>query len=645
MQGNFSKSFRRFLHEHILNRWYLILPAIFLFVYIVIRAKLLSITWDEANTFFEYVRTPHWFTQEYNYMSANNHLLNTWLMKISIALFGESEFALRLPNVIAGGIYLLASMKIAEKLFERKWQILFAFFLLTLNPFILDFFSTARGYGISLALMMCALVQLQHYVRGENGIKRVIFAQLFLVGAILANLTMIYLLIAITILLVFNRFVFHRNNRPALFSFFITLIPVIAIAIFLPYVHLLKMSGAFFYGEESKSPADTFLSLSQCSLYNAFYSAKLVPVVTILFSAVSLFSVLLVARNLPSLKSEQGKWMAFITMLLLLCIAGPIAQHILMKSNFLSGRTAIFYLPLLSMNFLSLLFYFPKPLKDVSVIVVGIFSVLHFSLVANTHFFYDWREQSDVKNAMMLLKSKNIPIAENCFANIICTDLPFEKEINYYRMRLGMDNFSHAARKENVPLCSYYYLSAAGMDELKGRTEVVGEFPASGTFLFYVPHRSYDPPKLKFVTEVWQDFEHEDAFLELRTDSVFIGNKGTFAGGIRPFSIGIPLVIPDSVKTENLVATLNCRLYYYTHNTSALLVFSFDDGNNKSWEGMHISELSVKPKEWSITGWTRPVPPGTKKIRVYLWNTDKTEVLMDNVALRLLSYPRENPRE
>jgi uncharacterized membrane protein len=97
-------------------------------------------------------------------MSANNHLLNTWLMKCSVNLFGESEFALRLPNVLAAGVYFFASGALLEKLFEKRWQIVLAFLVLTLNPFILDFFCVARGYGISLAMMMCGLLQITKYI-------------------------------------------------------------------------------------------------------------------------------------------------------------------------------------------------------------------------------------------------------------------------------------------------------------------------------------------------------------------------------------------------------------------------------------------------------------------------------------------------
>jgi hypothetical protein len=68
-----------------------------------------------------------------------------------------------------------------------------------------------------------------------------------------------------------------------------------------------------------------------------------------------------------------------------------------------------------------------------------------------------------------------------------------------------------------------------------------------------------------------------------------------------------------------------------------LLVFGFDNGGAETWEAMHITELPEAPGTWSITSWTRPVPAGTKKLRVYLWNYDNTPVLMDNVIVRLLS--------
>jgi hypothetical protein len=628
------------LLKRIISFWWIIIPGVFLFFYVALRAYHLSLTWDEAHTFFEYVRNPHWLPDGYNYMAANNHLLNTWLMKCAVFLFGESEFALRLPNVIAGGFYFFAAASLAGKLADKRWQVFIVFILLSVNPFVLDFFSVARGYGISIALLMLGILQITKYILGNHKIKNGIYAQLFFTAAVLANLTLIHVLLAITFLLMLNRFIFHRSERPSRAIMIFSVIPLITLAILVPYLKQVKAAGAFFYGEEARSLGDTFLSLSKASSYGTFYSSWLAPLMTVLVSAIPLISVIHLMRNaLVVMKNGQGRWLVFITLTLFFTIAGPMLQHLFFGTNFLSGRTALFYIPLIALNFTGIIMLCPARLKSILLATAGIFSVAHFYFSYNLHSTYDWKEQADVKAAMLTLKNKNIPVTENCFANMLSTDLPYEKQINYYRMRLQMTNYSHAARRESVPGCSSYYLGQDGYDKISrevkiSRREVIRDFPFSRTWLFYFPAEKIRP--LKFLKEVWQDFEHEDPYMELKTDTVYIGDKGTFADAHFPYSISVPLEIPDSVK-DGLVATMNCRLYYYTRNTSALLVFGYDNGSAETWEAMHITELPEKPCTWSMTSWTRPVPAGTKKIRVYLWNTDKTPVLMDNVVVRLLS--------
>ncbi len=636
-----SERNRASIHK-IISRWWIIIPCILLLVYVALRACKLSLLWDEANTFFEYVRNPRWIPEGHNFMSANNHLLNTWLMKCSVFLFGESELALRLPNVLAGGIYFFAAASLAEKLVIKRWQILGVFFLLTLNPFVLDFFSVARGYGISMALLMLGILQLTKYILGKQEIRHGIYAQLFLTIAVLANLTLIHALLAVSFLLILNRFFFHRNEQPARSAMLFSILPLTCLLFFIPYVNQLKKAGALFYGEEAKSLGSTFLSLSKATAYETFYSQWMTPVLTIFVSAIPLIAVIYVMRNvLTVMKTMQGRWLVFITLTVFFSIAGPMLQHLIFDANFLLGRTALFYIPLLCLNLIGVLILFPPKLKNVLLVTFGIFVTAHFYFSMNIYWTFDWKEQADVKAAMLRLKKENIPVDENCFASIISTDLPYEKQVNYYRMRFNMTNYSHAGRKESVPECSVYYHGMEGYDklsrEIKDRgKEVVSDFWLSKTWLFYFPQKSRSTKKLQFIKEVWQDFENEDPYLELKTDTVYIGEKGTFADAEHPYSISVPLEIPDSLM-KDLVATVNCRLYYYTRNTSALLVFGFDNGSAETWEAMHITELPEKPLTWSITSWTRPVPAGTKKIRLYLWNYDETPVLMDNVAVRLLS--------
>ena len=619
----------------------LILTGCLLFAYVIFRACRLSLTWDEAHTFFEYVRTPAWWPGGYNYMSANNHLLNTWLMKCSVSLFGESELALRLPNVLAGGIYFFISALMALRLATKKWHAWLVFLLLAANPYLLDFFSLARGYGISIAMLMTAAWQLMRYVFGKNGLRYAVYAQLFLAAAVFANFTMIYIFLAVFFLLLLNRAVFHRKENFIASVSLISAPPIITLLILLPYLRHLNSAGALFYGEEITSPAGTFLSLSKAISYSAFYSEKFIPVMTIAFSAIPLIAVIHVMRHaLTIMREERGRWLVLVTLTLFFAIVGPLLQHLIFHTNYLSGRTALFYIPLLALSFTGMIVLFPGKLKTALLVISGAITLVHFGFASNFSYTYDWKEQADVKSAMLLLKEKNIQPAGNCFAGIIATELPYEKQVNYYRMRLGMTNFSHAARDEFSPACSYYYLGASSFMSERARTHLVEKtlrnFPVSLTSLFNFPQRR--SPELITIKEAWQDFEHEDPYRELKTDTIYFGDKGTFAGGDFPYSINVPLAVPDSVQGD-LVVSLNCRLYYYTRNTSALLVMSYENGGKESWEAMHITELPDKPGTWSMTGWTRPVPRGTKKIRVYLWNTDKTPVLMDNVDIRLL---REN---
>lgn len=634
MHGEFSGIFQMFFKKNIVNRWYLLLPAVLLFLYIVIRAATISLNWDEANTFFEYVRTPNWLPQDFNYMLANDHLLNTWLMKCSVTIFGESEFALRLPNVLASLLYFFSVATILQKLFEKKGQILFAFFMLCLNPFVLDFFCVARGYGLALAFMMGGMSQITNYIFGKNEIRQGIYAQLFFIAALLANFTFVHVLLSCSVLLMMNRLFFHRSDRPYRSIIGFSILPVIALAILFPFLKQLKNAGALFYGEEIKSLAETFLSLTRCSLYGAVYSSVFLPIMTILVSAVPLIAVIHIMRNaLTVQKTNQGRWMVFITLTLFFTIVGPMFLHLIFKTNYLSGRTALFYLPLLILSFLGLLLISNASIRNVALTGIAVLSLVHFSFTANFYSCYDWKEQADVKNAMLLLKDQKIPNDQKVYAQIISTDLPFEKQINYYRMRFDMKQFSHAGRNENVPNCSFYYLPILNKDTIVNTDFLLFYYEHTETLLFR--KREPHPENLKIVKQVWQDFEHEDAFPQLKRDTIFIGEQGTFAGNHFPYSISVGMTIPDSVK-GNLVASLNCRLFYYTRNTSALLVFSFDNGKSESWEAMHITELPEQPGVWSLTNWTRPVPAGTKKISVFLWNRDQKIVLMDNVGIRLL---------
>src|ERR1700733_12524471 len=85
----------------------LVLAALFAFVWAVVRARVQSVTMDEADTYLYFAGRAapfHWFP------AANNHILNSSLMRMFTLVFGLSPLTLRLPTLIGAGIYIFACL-------------------------------------------------------------------------------------------------------------------------------------------------------------------------------------------------------------------------------------------------------------------------------------------------------------------------------------------------------------------------------------------------------------------------------------------------------------------------------------------------------------------------------------------------------
>jgi len=129
--------------------------SFFFIIYEVLRAVRVPFTPDEAGTFRKFVSTN--ILAVFSFASANNHFLNTLLTKFFYALFGPSELALRLPNLLAYLVYLVFAFLLLQRFAKTRILVVCGFLLLNLNPYVLDFFSLSRGYGLSLGFLMAGL--------------------------------------------------------------------------------------------------------------------------------------------------------------------------------------------------------------------------------------------------------------------------------------------------------------------------------------------------------------------------------------------------------------------------------------------------------------------------------------------------------
>lgn len=136
----------------ILQPWLLILAGVFAFVWAVVRARVQSITLDEADTYFWFVANSDVF-----YSFPNNHVLNTLLMWVTTHSFGLTTLTARMPALLGAAIYIAACYFLCRSITDR-FSLQFSLFVcLILNPFVLDFMVAARGYSLADAFLMTAI--------------------------------------------------------------------------------------------------------------------------------------------------------------------------------------------------------------------------------------------------------------------------------------------------------------------------------------------------------------------------------------------------------------------------------------------------------------------------------------------------------
>src|SRR5436190_4783696 len=229
-----------------IHLFFLLSVFVLLFTYVALRADRLSITHDEALS-YQIIKGDEGLKG-----TANHHPLNTWLMSASFHLFGNSELALRLPNLLAFILYLVSCFYFLRN--APIWIVwLVSLPLLFFIEYLLEFFGIARGYGLSIGLMLPGvLISLECW---KAGITSLIFLKKFMVAMILlsfalaANLILLNLyLVVLTILTLRYLFIFRRESLLTLAI--LLLIFLIPPALVLWRLLFLKDNGQLYFGAE-----------------------------------------------------------------------------------------------------------------------------------------------------------------------------------------------------------------------------------------------------------------------------------------------------------------------------------------------------------------------------------------------------------
>jgi len=422
----------------------LVLGAIF-FSIVLLRAIKIPITHDEAYTYLHYVKQswlgiilykpPH---------IPNNHILNTLLAKLSINIFGLSDFNLRIPNLIGAIIYFRYAAAIARKFRFPGVQIA-AFLILCFQLYFIDFFALARGYGMGIALSLASIFHLYSYRDLNNG-HHIWRTLLFAAFAVYANFTFLYSYLALVgLILILYRLEGEEQTK----SLGVLWRPVgivtgsLALLIFLP---LKNISGDLFGADAhfwESSVVDLTWTLSYMQNFNLAISLSYV------IAASLIGGIIFFARD-HFRKASSAGWYFYSELLLwILLTAGiQIAQHFILGTEYLVGRTTMVYAPLLLCYFLFLFQRFNR-LKQgenlqlaFSLILAGVlaFNFQNLNFKRAVEWPYDAAHKEMLEDMEVLFASEENPIE-------LGINWLFEPSLNFYRESRNLEWLTELSRE------------------------------------------------------------------------------------------------------------------------------------------------------------------------------------------------------
>ncbi len=420
----------------------IVITGVMVFLYIAEKSSVASFTHDESFSYNHYVSQSFLDILSNKGAYTNNHILNTLGVKYSEMLFGSSEFALRLPNLLLFLVFLIYTVLLLKRL--NPVISCCIFIVLATNSVLMDFFGLARGYGMSIGFMTMSLYHLITSFEHKRDKNLVLFNLAGLL-AILSSFTMLTYYVAA--LLVYNiiRFAETHFNRNVKFNFItanrtnlLCLIPIILI-LYEPIRRAIKFNTLNFGGKQG------FISDSVTSIvYNILPGMQLnalqlfcmkMIIILVLWGSFAL----ILLNTLKSLKNflDQNRSWIIVNMIFLIIGAETILQFDLLKTDYLIGRFALFLLPLFVLN-LGYLLDFLSHGKGrcffISILVVAaILSGLHFYRNRNFTDCSEWGYDSETKNAVLALiaDQKKDPIQGHKVK--VGINWLFEPTMNFYK--------------------------------------------------------------------------------------------------------------------------------------------------------------------------------------------------------------------
>lgn len=438
----------------------LIIFSLLLLTYTGYRSWVLSMTHDESASWMYFHNASFWESLRLHkyWTSANNHVLNTFLFRQSISIFGQSDWAVRLPNVLAHLIYLSSSIFIILQLTQKPILGICGWILLNLNPYLLDFFSLARGYGLAMGFTMLSLSFFVGFIKKPDWKWALgIFTAAGL--SVLSNFTQFNFFAILW--LTYGLFClkhFELDFKKLLLWQWQPLSVSIVLG-FLLWQPILWLQGAGEFNWGVSGLKETFWVLVEDSLDNQKYFSK--HTTSIFSYGLATITIFVLWEGLKSIRKKKYTISTAVFVMTSFLFIGTIIIMVLQKkilgTQYFIHRTALIFIPIWGLLIFSfLLNFFNRKLlfQNLIGLLILISGNLHFSRTIN---FDSCREWWYDKNTLKML-------------NYLETKVPHDKEVYlgahwmfrqtsmYYKQANNLTFFKNIPySKEILPKAGYKY--------------------------------------------------------------------------------------------------------------------------------------------------------------------------------------------
>jgi len=356
----------------------LLLLSAIVFIIVALRSVFVPFTHDEVATFYYYIQSQN-FLPFYAHIDANNHVLNSATASLFYCLFGEHPFILRIPNLIGLALLITGTFRICNFINNRLLKFL-TFSLILFSFHWISFFSTCRGYGISMGLLLLSFTYFLHYIQNVNNIKQYILFSIFIQLALSANLTLFFLAVLFFLYIVYQQVI----NRKLLnyYNILILVINLLIIAFWLKYIMLLKESNAFYLGKGDSYWVVTFLSVIEIitGTKNLIIN-NIIALLCILLLILSAYKLKIYNLKQINLKFNHPLFAVFFFIISL--IISFFLLKLFLNVNYPQERAALFfYLLFVLLIVFCLDTYNSKLVNLLSYILIAAF-ILHFTFNLN----------------------------------------------------------------------------------------------------------------------------------------------------------------------------------------------------------------------------------------------------------------------